>query len=48
MFADFRHRGHHFGGLIHTTVESAFLTAGAVIVFLGLLLFWVGLIAMRP
>ena len=48
MFADFRHRTHHFGGLIHTTIEGAFLTSGALIIFLGLVIFWFGILAMRP
>ena len=47
MFNEFRHR-HHFGGLIHTTVESAFLTGGAVLMFLVLFLFYLGILAMRP
>ncbi len=48
MFGEFRHRTHHGGDLIHTTVESAFLTAGALLVFLALLIFYAGLMAMKP
>lgn len=41
------HRPHHFGDLIHHTVESAFLTAGALLALLALLLFYFGLLAMK-
>ncbi len=47
MFAEFRHRTHHFGEYIHTTVESAFLTAGALLMFLVLLLVYFGLLVMK-
>jgi hypothetical protein len=47
MFGEFRHRTHHYGELIHTTIESAFLTAGALLVFLALLLAYFGLLAMK-
>ena len=47
MLDAFRHRDHHFGGLIHTTIESAFLTAGALLILLALLVFYCGLLALR-
>jgi hypothetical protein len=47
MFAGFRHRAHHFGALIYTSFESAFLTAGAGLILLVLLLFYFGLLWMK-
>jgi hypothetical protein len=41
MFGDFGHRTHHFGTFFHTTIDSAFLTAGAVLAtLLALILAW--------
>jgi len=34
-----RHRIHKFGGLIHDSIESAFLTGGALLILLVLLIF---------
>jgi hypothetical protein len=48
MFTDFRHRRHHFGDLFQTTIESAWITTGGVLMFLVLLVFYVGLLVMRP
>ena len=47
MFGDFRHRTHHVGELIHTTIESAFLTAGALLMFLALVVVYFGLLVMK-
>jgi len=47
MFVDFRHRAHHWGGLIHSSLESAFVTAGALLVLLALLIFYLGLLAVK-
>jgi hypothetical protein len=45
MFGKFRHRVHYFDGLIHSSIESAFLTATAVLALLALLVFYLGLLA---
>jgi hypothetical protein len=47
MLGAFRHRGPHFGGFIHTTFESAVVTASALLMLLALLVFYVGLLAMK-
>jgi hypothetical protein len=47
MLGALRHRTHHFGDLIYTTIESAFLTAGAVLIFLALLVVYFGLLMMK-
>ena len=47
MLGALRHRTHHFGELIYTTIEGAFLTAGAVLIFLALLVVYFGLLMMK-
>ena len=47
MFGQFRHRVHHFGGVVHSSFESAFLTAGGVLMLLALLVFYLGLVALK-
>jgi hypothetical protein len=47
MFADFRHRLHHFEGFVHSSIESTFLTATAVLALLALLLFYAGLLLLK-
>ena len=47
MLGTFRHRHPHFGGLIFTTMESAAVTAGALVMLLALLIFYLGLLAMK-
>ena len=48
MFTDFRHRRHPFGGLIYSTIESAWLTTSGVLMFLVLFVFYLGLLVMHP
>lgn len=47
MLGSFRHRAHPFGGLLHTTLESAVVTAGAMLMLLTLLIFYLGILAMK-
>jgi hypothetical protein len=47
MLGTFRHRHPHFGGLIFTTLESAAVTASALVMLLALLVFYFGLLAMK-
>ena len=42
-----RQRIHKFGGLIHYSIESAFLTGGALLILLALLIFCLGFLAMK-
>jgi hypothetical protein len=47
MLGAFRHRAHPFGGLFHTTLESAVVASGALLMLLTLLIFYFGLLAMK-
>ena len=48
MRGELRHRAHHYSGQIHHTIESAFMTAGALLMLLALLIFYLGLLAVKP
>jgi hypothetical protein len=45
MLDALRHRKHHFSGLVHDTIESAFLSSGAILMLLALLVIWIGLVS---
>jgi hypothetical protein len=45
MLGELRHRTHHFSGLIHNTIESAFFSSSAILMLLMLLVIWIGLVS---
>ena len=48
MFGELHHRTHHYADLIRSTIQSAFFTAGAVLMLVALLVLYLGLLAMKP
>jgi hypothetical protein len=48
MRAELYHRAHHFADQIHHSIESAFFTAGALLLFLALVILYLGLLAVKP
>jgi hypothetical protein len=47
MHGGLRHHAHDWSDRLNHSIESAFFTAGALLVFLALLVFYLGLLAVK-
>jgi hypothetical protein len=47
MFGEFRYRAHHLSDRVHYTIESAYLHTGALLMLLGIAVFYLVLLAAK-
>jgi hypothetical protein len=47
MHGGLRHRTHQFAGLVHNTIESAYLSGGVLLMLLAVLALYLALLAVK-
>jgi hypothetical protein len=47
MRGEVRHRSHQFAGLVHNTIESAYLSGGVLLMILAVLVLYLALLTVK-